>query len=134
MRDSTIVSLCRARDALRDRHSEVISVQAAAREANMSVYHFIRTFKATFGQTPHEFLQDVRLDKAKQLLITENYSITEVCLEVGYSSLGSFSDLFSRSTGVSPSIYRQQTRALIQVPGTFSRQFIPYCFARMYGG
>lgn len=132
MRSSTLVHLCRARDLLRERHSEAISIQAAAHEARMSTYHFIRQFKATFGQTPNAFLIDVRLEQAKRLLMTDHYSVTEVCLEVGYSSLGSFSDRFTRSIGVSPSAYRQQMRSLIQVPGIFPAQFIPYCFARMY--
>ena len=134
LRNSRLIRLCRARDALRNRHSETFSIDVVAREAEMSVYHFIRTFKATFGKTPHEFLIEVRLNRAKQLLIADNCSITDICMEVGYSSLGSFSDLFSRHVGIAPSAYRRQSRSLVQVPGTISRQFVPYCFALMYAG
>jgi len=69
----------------------------------MSPFHFIRQFEAVFGATPHQFRIQTRLDRAKQLLALSDYSVTDVCLEVGFSSLGSFSDLFARRVGAPPS-------------------------------
>jgi AraC-like DNA-binding protein len=117
---------------LRESHLDGLSVTDAAREAQVSLYHFIRTFNSAFGQTPHEFRTQIRIEKAKELLIIGNHSITDICMELGYSSVGSFSSLFMKHSGVPPSTFRRNLRSMVQVPGMFPRELVPYCFAAMY--
>ncbi len=107
--------LCMARDLLSEYRDQPLLVREIARDTGMSHFHFIRQFEAVFGLTPHQFRIQVRLDHAKLLLARGNHSVTDVCMEVGMSSLGSFSDLFLRRVGVAPSEYRQRARVL--VPG-----------------
>jgi AraC-like DNA-binding protein len=105
--------LLRARDLLREETS--LPVEAIARTVAISPSHFTKQFDALFGATPHQFRIESRLDRARRLLARGDYSVTDVCFEVGFSSLGSFSDLFARRVGVPPSAYRR--RAIVQVPG-----------------
>lgn len=79
--------LCSARDLLRETHDQVLSIREIAREADMSPFHFIRQFDAVFGATPHQFRIQARLDRAKHLLALSDYSVTDVCMEVGFTSL-----------------------------------------------
>lgn len=123
--------LCRARDMLCEVHDRPLSIDEVAREAAMSPFHFIRQFNALFGDTPHQFRIRTRLDRARQLLALGNESITGVCFEVGFSSLGSFSDLFARRVGVSPSEYRRRARTLVTVPEAIHRSLFPGCLALM---
>jgi AraC-like DNA-binding protein len=102
--------LCRARDRLAS--DDATSVRALAVELHISPYHFIRLFDAVFGVTPHQFRTRARLEHARDLLAA-GAPVTDVCLEVGYASLGSFSALFTRWVGASPSAYR---RARITLP------------------
>jgi AraC-like DNA-binding protein len=113
---SALGRLCRARDMLRDVDNS-LSIERVAREAAVSPFHFIRQFQAMFGETPHQYRIRARLERAKALLASSDYSVTDVCMEVGFSSLGSFSDLFTRRVGLSPSAYRRQFRSHIVVPG-----------------
>src|SRR5262245_19328152 len=119
MSDVTVVfkRLCRAREMLREMDSDPLSIEDVAREAALSPFHFIRRFQALFGETPHQYRIRARLERAKDLLESSNYSVTDVCMEVGFTSLGSFSDLFARRVGVPPSTYRRQFRSQIQIPG-----------------
>lgn len=109
--------LCRARDLLATPTQPLPSVRDVAREVRISPFHFIRQFEAVFGLTPHQFRTARRIECAKYLLARGELTITEVCLEVGFSSFGSFSALFTRHVGVSPSKYRRQVRTLVQVSG-----------------
>jgi AraC-like DNA-binding protein len=109
--------LCRARDLLRELGEPAPSIADLAREVRISPFHFMRQFEAVFGVTPHQFRIHARLDAAKQLLATGQYSVTDVCMEVGFSSLGSFSALFTRRIGETPSAYRRRVRAMVSVPG-----------------
>jgi AraC-like DNA-binding protein len=131
MRNGAFPGLCRARDLLRETVDRRLTIEEIAREAAMSPFHFIRQFQAMFGETPHQFRINARLDKAKQLLALSDYSVTDVCMEVGFSSLGSFSDLFARRVGVAPSIYRRQVRLLMPVPRTLPKELIPGCLSLM---
>jgi AraC-like DNA-binding protein len=123
--------LCRARDMLRETHDRRLSIAEVAREAAASPFHFIRQFQAVFGETPHQFRIRARLDRAKYLLALSDYSVTDVCMEVGFSSLGSFSDLFTRRVGTAPSTYRRQVRSLMPVPGALPRELMPGCLTLM---
>ena len=102
-----LVRLCKARHVLRDVQVPAPSVAAVARRAAMSRYHFIRQFKALFGETPHQCRIRARLEHAKRLLASGNVQVTDVCMTVGFSSLGSFSALFMRRFGESPSSYKK---------------------------
>jgi AraC-like DNA-binding protein len=123
--------LCRARDLLRETHDRPLTIEDVAREAAMSPFHFIRQFHATFGDTPHQFRIQARLDRAKHLLAVSDYSVTDVCMEVGFSSLGSFSDLFARRVGAPPSVYRRQVRSVMPAPRVLPTALIPGCLTLM---
>src|SRR5215510_1886029 len=97
-----LIRLCRARDMLRESYDRPLSIREVAKEAAISPFHFIRRFQAVFGETPHQFRIQARLERAKHLLALTDYAVTDVCLEVGFESLGSFSDLFARRVGVPP--------------------------------
>src|SRR5262245_58369835 len=119
MIQSTVLGrLCRARDMLHDMDNPM-SIEQVAREAAISPFHFIRQFQAMFGETPHQYRIRTRLERARALLESSDYSVTDVCMEVGFSSLGSFSDLFTQRVGLPPSAYRRQFRSHIVVPGLF---------------
>src|SRR5215475_7411342 len=123
--------LCRARERLREVHDEPVSIRDVAREAAMSPFHFIRRFESLFGETPHQFRIQARLERAKNLLAFSDCSVTDVCMEVGFSSLGSFSALFVRRFGVPPSVYRRSVRPLVVVPGEWPRELGPGCLSLM---
>jgi AraC-like DNA-binding protein len=126
--------LAAARDFLAAHHAEPLVLADAARRAGISPYHFLRLFARAFDVTPHVFLQRVRLERARTLLARSDARVTDVCLEVGYSSLGSFSTLFARVTGLSPVAYRRRVRTLVPVPAQLWRLAIPCCFIAFYGG
>ena len=127
----TFRNLCRARGLLADAPEDYISVKQIAREAAISPSHFIRQFEAVFGVTPHQFRIQSRLERAKLLLALGERSVTEICMEVGFSSLGSFSDLFTRRFGVPPSVYKRRARAMVQVPGNVPQELFPGCLSLM---
>jgi AraC-like DNA-binding protein len=110
-----ILKLSRGREVLAEVGSRNISVRDAAREAGLSPFHFIRRFEAVFGETPHQFRTRERLAAAQRLL-ARGRSVTDVCLDVGFSSLGSFSALFTRKIGISPAAYRRSLRCSVYVP------------------
>jgi AraC-like DNA-binding protein len=99
--------LLRARDLIDARYAEPLDVAAIARAAHASPAHFSRSFRDAFGETPHQYLLTRRMERAKHLLRSTNLSVTEVSLEVGFRSLGSFSATFKRSVGVTPTRYRR---------------------------
>lgn len=107
------------------------SVGAVARALGMSPFQLIRGFKGVFGATPHQLRTEVRLERAKWLLACESMPVTEVCLAVGFQGLGSFSALFSRRVGSSPSAYRRRVRRAYPVPEALARAIEPGCFALM---
>jgi AraC-like DNA-binding protein len=123
--------LCRARDLLHEVPERSWTVEEVAREVGISPFHFIRQFETVFGRTPHQFRIESRLDRARRLLAAGRLSVTEVCLEVGFSSLGSFSDLFTRRVGETPSGYRRRARAMVSVPGKLPRALFPGCLSLM---
>jgi len=127
----TFRNLCRGREILAESPEEHLSIKSIAQEVAISPYHFIRQFEAVFGLTPHQFRIQFRLDRAKLLLAMGEHSVTEVCMEVGFSSLGSFSDLFTRKFGSSPSAYQRRARSMVQVPGNFPQELFPGCLILM---
>jgi AraC-like DNA-binding protein len=131
LRDDTFRRLCRARDMLREVRERPLLVEDVAREVQISPFHFIRQFEAVFGLTPHQFRIHSRLEAAKRLLAGGEYSVTEVCMEVGFSSLGSFSDLFTRRVGASPSSYQRRVRTMVHISAGGARIFAPGCLSLM---
>jgi AraC-like DNA-binding protein len=123
--------LCRARRRLEQAGEASLPVQEIAREAGMSPFHFIRQFETLFGVTPHQMRIRARLEWAKILLAAGEKSVTEVCMEVGMSSLGSFSDLFLRRVGTAPSAYQRRARSMIVVPGILPEKLFPGCLSMM---
>ena len=122
--------LCRARDLLAATPDEVerpLSVRDVAAAVELSPFQFIRQFEAVFGDTPHQWRTRERLQRARGLL-ARGLPVTEVCMEVGFSSLGSFSALFARRIGIAPSDYARRFRALVQVPDALARALTPGCY------
>ena len=104
--------LLRARDAMDARYAEPLDIPSLARIALTSPAHFSRTFRDTFGETPHRYLQRRRVERAAFLLRETTRSVTDICLDVGFGSLGTFSRTFSDIVGVSPSAYRLRSRPI----------------------
>ncbi|MDX2395291.1 helix-turn-helix transcriptional regulator [Streptomyces sp. DK15] len=101
-----LVRLRRARDAMDRDYAQPLDVPALARVALMSPGHFSRSFRAAYGETPYGYLMTRRIERAKALLRRGDLSVTEVCFEVGCTSLGSFSSRFTELVGETPSAYR----------------------------
>jgi AraC-like DNA-binding protein len=123
--------LSRARDMLCQGLDQKLTLDQVAREAALSPGRFIRSFKAVFGETPHQVRITARLELAKRLLITDSAPVTEICAAAGFASLGTFSHVFARRTGSSPSAFRRQARTLVQVPETLPLKLYPGCFSLM---
>jgi AraC-like DNA-binding protein len=117
--------LLRAKDLIDREYARELDVPALAREAHASPAHFARSFKSAFGETPHQYLLRRRVERAKDLRRSTGLSVTEVCLEVGFRSLGSFSTAFRELVGEPPSRYARRWRAVGAPP-------IPACFMLMY--
>lgn len=110
--------MLRARDAMDRAFAKPLSVSRLARIAEVSEAHFIRTFCATFGETPHRYLQRRRVERSMFLLRTTERSITDICFDVGFNSLGTFSRTFCKIVGESPSAFRKRG-SLPDVPTCF---------------
>jgi AraC-like DNA-binding protein len=130
---ASIVRMCRARDLIRERFAEPITLDDCAVEAELSPWHLLRSFRATFGETPKELLTRIRLERARHLLTVTSRSVLEICLDVGFSSLGTFTTLFKRHVGVSPGEYRRLVRPWVTAPGFPPWTYVPSCFVRQFG-
>lgn len=115
--------LVRARDRL---HEASASLDELAREAGLSRSHFAREFTRTFGVAPHQYLVQLQLDRAKRALAAGT-PVTEVCFELGYASLGTFSTRFHRRVGVSPRAWQRAVRPFAQSMGV-PMLFVPACY------
>lgn len=124
------VRLCKARELLCSTH-EALSVEDVARRVGASPFHLSRQFAAVFGATPHQYRTAARIARAKQLLARAELNVTEVCFELGFSSLGSFSALFSARVGESPLAYQRRMRRLWSVPGQLAASTPPGCLSLM---
>lgn len=99
--------LLRARDAMDRAYAEPLDVVTVAAVANVSAAHFSRCFRATFGETPHRYLQRRRVERSMFLLRETDRSVTDICLDVGFASLGTFSRTFRQIVGETPTAYRK---------------------------
>jgi AraC-like DNA-binding protein len=125
-----LIRLCEARDLLRQTDDN-LPIRCVAREVGMSPYHFIRLFKAVFGETPKQCQLQARLEKAKYLLMLTDSSVTNICMEAGFSSLGTFTYVFTRRVGMPPTIYRQKMRSMMTRSGEIPDELVPGCFSLM---
>lgn len=113
--------LRRARDLADRRYADPLDLGSLAAAANVSKYHFSRCFADTYGETPMRYLTRRRIERAQDLLRSANLTVTEVCMMVGFSSLGSFSSRFTELVGESPTAYRDRwgARGGPRIPGCF---------------
>ena len=119
--------LLRAKDLADAQYAEPIGVADMARAARLSQAHFSREFKRTFGESPHQYLLTRRLERAAALLRTTDWSVADVCVAVGLSSIGSFTTSFGRMFGKSPTAYRAS------FPPAAAWAMVPACITRVYG-
>jgi AraC-like DNA-binding protein len=111
--------MLRARDAMDRAYAEPLDLPTLARIAHISEAHLSRTFRTTFGETPHRYLQRRRVERAMFLLRSTDRSVTDVCLDVGFTSLGTFSRSFHDIVGETPSAYRERG-PIVAVPTCFA--------------
>lgn len=116
-----------ARAYLDSNYNRTITIPSISRKAALSPYHFIRLFCRRYKQTPHQYLIQRRIDRAKELLRSSELSVTDICFQIGFESLGSFSTRFRNSTGLSPSEYRKNAAKQTQPA------YIPLCVCFMNG-
>ncbi|MBN9742106.1 AraC family transcriptional regulator [Amycolatopsis sp. A1MSW2902] len=116
-----------AKDAMDRDWADPLDLDAIAAHAGYSRYHFVRLFRAVYGQTPGQYLSRRRIERAEDLMRTADLSVTEICALVGFSSLGSFSASFKRHTGLTPSEYR--ARHVDQ-----DSALVPGCYAMLWHG
>ena len=119
---ANLAHLRRARDLIDREYAQPLDVAALARAALMSSAHFSRQFRAAYGETPYSYLMTRRIERAKALLRSGELSVTEVCIAVGCTSLGSFSARFTELVGETPTAYRARNHdALASVPGCIAK-------------
>ena len=129
-RDATsAATLVRARELIEARFSQPLDIRTLSAEARLSQYHFIRAFRRLFHDTPHQYLLRMRIQKARELLALTTMSVTDICFDVGFDSLGSFSTTFHRIVGWPPSAYRARSVDQARNP----RRYIPDCCWVMMG-
>jgi AraC-like DNA-binding protein len=104
-----------------------LDLKEISSQACFSRYHFLRLFRQAFNKTPHQYLIERRIERAKELLTANDLRVTDVCFEVGFQSLGSFSSLFHKSVGHPPITYREKSRQT-----QAAKQQVPGCFLVMY--
>lgn len=112
----------RVRDRIDREYQQPLDVEGLARGVNMSAGHLSRQFRQAFGESPYAYLMTRRIERAMALLRRGDLSVTEVCFEVGCSSLGTFSTRFTELVGVSPSIYRREALATAGIPACVAKQ------------
>lgn len=93
---------------LKENYQNEYCLEDVAKEANLSPYHFIRVFKSQTGKTPYDFLMDIKMEKAKELLTSTSKTIFDICVDIGFSSPSHFANVFSKAAGISPSAYRKK--------------------------
>src|SRR5262245_17912453 len=130
--DDVFRRLVLARDFMTSSYAAPIVLPDAAELAGMSPFHFLRSFARAFGETRHAYLRRLRLERAKERL-ARGATVTDVCFDVGYASLGSFSALFSRQVGLQPSRWQQSVRRRIAVPAAYALLHIPCCYLEGFG-
>jgi AraC-like DNA-binding protein len=125
--------LCQARRFMDQHFTQPLTLKQIAHQACFSHFHFLRLFRQVFNKTPHQYLIERRIQRAKELLDASPLNVTAVCYEVGFESLGSFSTLFRKAVGVSPARYRARLNRPCEVPAPAQTAAIPVCFLMRFG-
>lgn len=134
IKHSQYKKVCLGRDYLTKNYASCFDLGEVANYSCMSKYHFCRIFSEVFGESPYQYISKIRVDHAKRLLITSKLSINDICERVGYTSVGSFSLLFRKKTGMSPTQYRSKLWSLSKDPLSYPVHAIPSCYAhRLFG-
>jgi len=107
-------------------------LDAVAKKACFSKFHFSRLFKESFGLSPNQYLTEVRIKKAKELL-SQKVSVSDVCYQTGFQSIPTFSNLFKRHTGLSPKLFAKQAQNTLEKQRNQPLNYIPSCIAESYG-
>ena len=128
---ASFARLCLARERLRA--GERVPLVRVAREARLSTGELIRRFAALFGETPHQYRLRERFDRAKRLLASSDRSVTDVCMDVGFSSVGSFSAWFARCAGRAPTAYRRHAKTRVAEPASSAASLEPGCLSLLTG-
>lgn len=123
----TLRRLARAREFIDHCYDHPLNLDQISEKACFSRYHFLRLFRQAFNKTPHQYLIERRIEKAKELLSAEDLRVTDVFFEVGFQSLGSFSSLFHKWVGHAPVTYREKARQK-----ELAKRKVPGCFLVMY--
>jgi AraC-like DNA-binding protein len=113
--------MLRARDAMDRDYAKPLDIPTMARIAYVSEAHFIRVFRDTFGETPHRYLRRRRVERAMFLLRETDGSVTDICFDVGFTSVGTFSRTFAEIVGEPPTTYRRRAADLRAVPACFAK-------------
>jgi transcriptional regulator GlxA family with amidase domain len=114
--------LLRARDAMDRMYADALDIEWLAGSVHLSRAHFIRSFRDTFGETPHRYLQRRRIERAMSLLRDTGLPVTDICFDVGFGSLGTFSRTFREVLGETPTEYRERAKGE-------QRPYVPGCVA-----
>ena len=129
--NDTYIKIVNAKLYIDENFQESIDLEEVSKKAFISKFHFHRLFRKVYKQTPHQYITRKRIDKAKDLL-AENKPGTEVCNEVGFESIGSFSVLFKKEIGFAPTYYRNMAFLKKQQAKEQPKKFIPHCFIESY--
>jgi AraC-like DNA-binding protein len=108
-----------AKDAMDRDWAEPLSLDAVAAEAGYSRYHFVRLFRDAYGETPGQYLSRRRIERAQELLRSANLTVTEICMLVGFTSLGTFCTRFKQQVGMTPTEFRARNESPAPIPGCF---------------
>jgi AraC-like DNA-binding protein len=132
LHDDLLRRIARVRDRMHAESHAELRLADLARQACLSEQQFARLFRATYGATPGRYLSVLRIEQAKRLLL-HDVSVTEVCLSVGYTSLGTFSRRFALETSLSPRAFQRQLRAFGAVPERLASLYVPFCYLARFG-
>ncbi len=124
--------LVKAKMYIDEHYDQSIDLNSISSEACFSKFHFIRSFSKIYGKTPHQYLISVRVEQAK-LLLQQGMPVNNVCFEVGFESVSSFTGLFKKVCGATPSLYQSRRLALKQAQQSKPFHFIPGCYVSSRG-
>lgn len=124
--------IVRAKLFIDDNYAAPLDLDRLSDEACFSKYHFLRLFKKTYNKTPHQYLSERRIDKAKEKLRSARATVSEVCGEVGFESTTSFSSKFKQYTGETPALFRLRAMQSLQLAKEQPARVIPSCFTTMF--
>lgn len=126
------IRIVQAKLFIDNNYADEIDLENIADEAYFSRFHFIRLFKSAYGKTPHQYLKSVRIEKAQQLL-KDDKTVAEACFSVGFQSLTTFSGLFKKTVGESPSAYAARHKEMKKKISEKPLAFVPGCYAYQHG-